>query len=238
MKKTFLIIVLLTITVFAQTELLNQSNQLFGLSNISPKLKVSNTIGKKKVATAILYSMILPGMGELYAGNYSSGKYFTVAEGLLWASYAGARYFANHLQDNYKTFANTNAGITSESKNSDYWVNIGLYNNVDDYNFAMVKQGNYRAMYNNSADAWNWSSEDNKARYRSMWKSTENVRNNSNLLLSVLVLNRIASAINAVRLVTLYNKGLEANNMSLSFDLNTNPDNSQGVVMNFSLPLK
>jgi hypothetical protein len=43
--------------------------------------QVSDT-QRKSPALAILYSILLPGMGELYAGDYSSGKYFTIADGV------------------------------------------------------------------------------------------------------------------------------------------------------------
>ncbi len=39
---------------------------------------------KKSVGLAAIYSLLLPGMGELYAEGFSSGKYFLIAEGVLW----------------------------------------------------------------------------------------------------------------------------------------------------------
>jgi len=60
---------------------------------------------KKNAGLAILYSLILPGMGELYADGYSSGKYFTIAEVSLWGAYWGVNQYANWNKDRYKSFA-------------------------------------------------------------------------------------------------------------------------------------
>jgi hypothetical protein len=34
-------------------------------------------------------------MGELYAESYTSGKYFTIAEGALWGVFIGMNSYAN-----------------------------------------------------------------------------------------------------------------------------------------------
>ena len=55
---------------------------------------------KKNTGLAILYSALLPGMGELYAGDYSSGKYFTIADGVLWGGLIGVNAYAKNQEDN------------------------------------------------------------------------------------------------------------------------------------------
>jgi len=52
---------------------------------------------------------------------------------------------------------------------------------------------------------WKWTSEDRKA-YRSMWVSSEQSFNNLRFVVGALIINRIASVINAVRLVSAYNR--------------------------------
>src|ERR1035437_7779381 len=44
---------------------------------------------QKSKAWAGFFSAVLPGMGELYAGRYETGKFFTAGELLLWLGYAG-----------------------------------------------------------------------------------------------------------------------------------------------------
>jgi hypothetical protein len=49
--------------------------------------------GERSVTLAVLYSLLLPGMGELYAGNFSSGKYYLIADAGLWLGYGGFQYY-------------------------------------------------------------------------------------------------------------------------------------------------
>jgi len=58
-----------------------------------PNFEFDDVKKKKSNGLAILYSMILPGMGELYAGSYDSGIYFTIADGVLWGTYVGMNVY-------------------------------------------------------------------------------------------------------------------------------------------------
>jgi hypothetical protein len=164
-----------------------------------------NNVKKKNTGLAIIYSLLLPGMGELYAESYSSGKYFTIAEGALWGVYIGMNTYANWQRDKYKSFAASNGGVNTAGKNADYFANISLYENIDAYNNAQALQGNFAAMYNAPQYYWSWSGNDRKS-FRSLWSSSEEAFNNLRFVVGALIINRIASAINAVRLVSAYNK--------------------------------
>ena len=112
MKKIFSILIICSCFIFGQeaehknllhlkSEIKPSSNnsniELIPLSLIEPK--------KKNTGLAIVYSLLLPGMGELYAESYESGKYFTIAEGALWGTYIGINTYGNWQKDRYKSFA-------------------------------------------------------------------------------------------------------------------------------------
>ena len=95
-----------------------QSNHIFELEqNINLTLPdnqinlLEKPAGKKSAGLAILYSLILPGMGELYADNYETGKYYTVADGVIWGFVAGFNIYGNRQEDNYKAFAQSYGGV-------------------------------------------------------------------------------------------------------------------------------
>ena len=50
------------------------------------KISLQNNIKleRKNPGMAVILSLLLPGMGELYAGSYDEGKIFTIADGVLW----------------------------------------------------------------------------------------------------------------------------------------------------------
>jgi hypothetical protein len=156
----------------------------------------------------ILYSFLLPGMGELYADSYSSGKYFTIAEGALWGVFIGMNIYGNWQVDRYKSFAVSKAGITTDSKDEEYYSIISQYQSIEVYNDEKALEREFGEMYSGRF-FWKWNSQQDREEYRSLWLSSEQTFNDVRFVVGAMLLNRLASAINAVRLVSAYNKRIE-----------------------------
>jgi hypothetical protein len=184
-------------------------SQVSGIEPPASNIKFQSSVPQKKsVGLAILYSMVLPGMGELYADAYSSGKYFTIADAALWGVFTGYTLYGDWKKNNYITFAGTNAGINLEGKESDFIANVGIYMSLDEYNRAMELNRDFDKTYNKSLYNWGWSSNDARKEFRDLWSSSEGAYNKVRFVVGAIILNRVISAINAVRLVTAYNKNL------------------------------
>jgi len=216
MKLSALLIFVITSSVFSQqqsssTLLLEQEVRSSASEYSSANLNFSDDIesAKKSSGLAILYSLLLPGMGELYADGYESGKYFTIAEGVLWGTYIGMSIHASNQQDNYKAYAITNASITTSGKDDDYFATIGEYQNIEDYNDQKASERNFDQMYSTTTSFWKWQSNEDRRTYRSMWTSSEQTYNDLRFVVGAMILNRVVSAINAARLVSVYNNRLE-----------------------------
>lgn len=189
---------------------------------------------KKSPALAVLYSLLLPGMGELYANRYDTGKYFTIADGVLWGVFAGFNIYGNWQEKNYKSFAESKGGVSLNGKDSDYYANIGNYLSIDEYNAAMDLQGNFSKVYNTATQYWKWNSNDQRREYRNMWSLSEQAFNNERFAIGALILNRVISAINAVRLVNSHNKNLSQQvSWNLYFDVDNKPMLPQSISFNF-----
>lgn len=175
---------------------------------------------KKNAGMAIIFSLLLPGMGELYADNYSSGKYFTIADGALWATFIGMNVYGNWQENRYKTYAQTYGGVNPEGKDEDYYATIGLYTSIETYNNEKALERRYDEMLSEQKFFWKWNSTEERKTYREMWTSSEQTFNNVRFVVGALLLNRLISAINAVRSVSSYNSRIE-NEVSwrVSFDL-------------------
>ncbi len=192
---------------------------------------------KKSVGLAILFSAILPGMGELYADSYSSGKYFTIAEGSLWGIYFGMSTYSGWLKNQYIAYAASTGGVNTQNKGSDYYSTIGAYTNLDEYNNAMALQGSFNQMWDNSY-YWNWKTENERKAYRNLWSSSEQARNNLRFVVGALILNRIISVINAARLTAAYNKRQTAEvGWNVSVGLNNVQTLPTGLQFNFQTEL-
>ncbi len=145
MKKFLFFFILCSIQVFSQNDetknLLTLKNEVkTSLNNSQKEVQFIQTteLKKKKTGLAILYSLLLPGMGELYADAYSSGKYFTIADGALWAVYIGMNTYGNWQRDRYKSYAQANASVSLTGKDETYFATIGDYLSVDEYNTAQA----------------------------------------------------------------------------------------------------
>jgi len=181
---------------------------------------------KKSVGLGIIYSLLLPGMGELYADAYDIGKYFTIADGILWGTFIGMEVYSNWQENNYQTYAATNAGVDNNNKDADYYSTIANYTSVFSYNEEKALERNYSEMLDPETDFWKWNSTAERQTYREMWTSSEQTSNDIQFVVGGLILNRIASAVNAARLVTAYNKRLKE---ELSWNFSVGFTNQQNL---------
>ncbi len=246
MKNIISLVVLMSSVLIAQTSESKSLIELKQLSAVSYQQSASSIQHpvssiqyqvpsiKKNPALAILYSMVLPGMGELYANAYESGKYFTIADGVLWSVFTGFTVYGNQQESNYKSFAESKASVKLDGKDADYFANVGAYLNLDDYNTSMELNRRFENTYKASTHYWKWSGDDQRKEYRSMWTSSESAFTNVRFVVGALILNRVISAINAVRLVSAYNKNL-AQEMSwnVSVGVENHPTLPPSIKFNF-----
>ena len=189
---------------------------------------------KKNITLAILYSALLPGMGELYANNYESGKYFTIADVALVGIYFGVNTYGDWKKENYKSFAKTYGGISLTSKNDDYFATIGNYKNIDQYNDEKALEQRFTEMFDKNIMNWKWESETQRREYRGMWLSSQRAYNNLQFVVGAMLINRLGSIINAVRSVVAYNKNLSGQtSWNLYLDANPNPLATKNISLNF-----
>lgn len=187
----------------------------------------------KNPGLAVIYSILLPGMGELYANSYSSGKYFTIAEGALWLTFIGFNNYGNWERERYKAFAASNAGVNLNGKNDKYFANISVYRNIYDYNYQQKLNGNFSETYDVNKYYWSWTEQDRRT-FRNMWTSSESAFNDVRFVVGGLILNRLLSVINAVRLVSAYNKNVDDElSWNVSMGISHQPAFPTSLTLNF-----
>jgi hypothetical protein len=207
------------------------------VSGNSNSIPVKEEFSQKSVILAITYSILLPGMGELYAGNYSSGKYFTIADGVFWGTYIGMNQYSNWQKDRYHSFAVSNGGVNLAGKDDGYFTNIGIYTDINEYNDDMSRNGDFNKMYNTQLDYWKWTGNDRKT-YRAMWTAGELAHNNLRFVIGALVLNRVVSAINAARIAAAFNRNASQElGWNLSAGVSSVATQPTGVILNFQYGL-
>jgi hypothetical protein len=173
-------------------------------------------------------------MGELYADGYSSGKYFTIADAVLWGGLIGVSAYAKNQEDNYRAYAETFGGVNLAGKDDKYFADISAYVDVYEYNHIKELERNLNDVYKEDTHYWKWSGQEQRSEYRSMWKSSETADNSTRFIVGALILNRVASVVNAIRLVNKYNNNLKT---ELGWDVSFNYSNTYSerdkISMNF-----
>ncbi len=233
-----IILILLTELAFAQKgSFLNKMDYRYQHSSVlfSPQPNENLSREKKSVALAAVFSFILPGMGELYAGNYSKGKYYTIAEGLLWITYIGFNRYGSWVRDDARNYAVRHAGISLANKDDRYFVDIGDYLNVHDYNEDMLRNRERHKVLNEPSYAWSWDSKANQDYYYDRRVESDLAFNNLNFVAAAIGVNHLISAINAALSVRSQNRYLE--NLGL-LDVNASViggiNSPHGIIFSFS----
>ncbi len=178
-----------------------------------------STSQKKSAAVAALYSLLLPGMGELYANGFESGRYFLGAEAGLWITYASFETYGTWLQKDARSFAVAHSGATANGKSDQFYVDLSNYMNVYEYNDQKLRDRQLEKVYDPSQGySWQWDSDANRQQFRTSRISSDRVFNNSRFVIGAIIVNHIVSALNAARLVRRYNNNVTESGINFRID--------------------
>jgi len=166
--------------------------------------------GKRK---ALLYSLLLPGAGELSLGARGRAAGFFAAEGLIWTHYVWFEVAGRLRRDDYIEQAHLNAGVGTDSEADSYWKLVGQYERSsgsgpgsyeetvrrdarDQFPDDPAAQDAYVAKNLPSGDrAWNWSSTELQKSYRTTRASSNRAFDRAKYSFAAAILNRLVSAI-------------------------------------------
>jgi len=186
--------------------------------------------GRKSTTKAMLLSLLLPGAGELYAGNGTGSRMFLGLEGSIWTGFFAFRTYGSWKKTDYKGYAALHAGANLDSKTDDYFENITYYDTRDQYNqFARLYHGADATIYpENDFWNWNWDSQDSKGRFRDLRNQSKTAYRRALFMVGLAAVNRIVSVLDAARSVKKFNRKLSSefssvNPTGLRFSLDANP---------------
>jgi hypothetical protein len=193
--------------------------------------------GRKSVGLAALYSLALPGMGELYADGFSSGKYFLIAEAGLWLGYAGTSVYGDVLRDDARTYAAVHAGVNPTGKDDQFYIDVGNFASLDDYNAKRLRDREVAKLYDPLAGySWMWESDASRLTYKDERIKSESVYNSRKFIGAAILINHIASAINAARAAISHNSAVGdiLGDLRVSADVMGATANPHGVRVNLT----
>ena len=205
-------------------------NQIGGNSSrpkdeAEPSLPTSEQVVDPK--KAMLYSLIIPGLGQQAAGRNSRARVFYAIEAGIWTSFAIFQVQGNQREDRYQEFAEFTAGVDTEGKDDEYWRTIAQYERSDpgpgSANEFVRRQA--RALYPGDVeaqqqylaengyfeeDAWDWQNADNLAQYQNLRSSSLDSYDKAEISIFAAIANRVVSVIDAARVAGQANQAAAA----------------------------
>ena len=186
----------------------------------------ATTPRRKSPKKALLFSAVLPGAGELYAGSHLKSATFFAVEVAAWVGYVSFHNKGKDLEEQFVTFADTHW------RESEYWDAIARQSGRDRNDLAALKEfekenfshslhetknQQYYEMigkYDQFNVGWD-DTETHKARDSARRIKYEDIRHDSNVNFkratigtTVVLFNHVVSAMDAVWTVNRYNKRL------------------------------
>ena len=169
----------------------------------------------KSPRKAFFLSLLLPGLGEYYAGSLSRAKIFLGAEAGIWASFGVFRAYESLRATDARLFAAAHAGARAvppfslsagtsagERYALDFLHDLEFYQSRDEFNrYARWRSGPNAAVYPETDKwQWEWKSETDRLRYRGLRNSERKARQRSFYAVGVVLFNRLISGIDAARI--------------------------------------
>ena len=149
----------------------------------------------------MIKSILLPGWGQKALGRKKSARVYNYFESGLILTIVGSSTFSNITIKNYIAFASEHARLSSSGKDHKYWVDIGNYNSIDDYNNEHLRNREISDLYPYSNKwRWNWDSEANRKAFEDKRITSDQMQLIATFGFGALVLNHAISAIDVLYL--------------------------------------
>ena len=172
---------------------------------------------------AFFRSLILPGAGEHYLGKHTLARAFFATEVTLWLSYFAFRQYGKWMRDDALAFAATHSAAEIQGKPSQFFVDIGNYIDVYQYNDAKLRFGEYEKVYDEQNYFWYWDLDENRRKFENMRIAGDRALNRATFVIGAVFANHLISAIHAPWQTHRYNKKLDqVSKSNIQIDINTN----------------
>lgn len=165
------------------------------LASIAPKAP-----SRSDKRRAFIKSLLIPGWGQYGLGARTSARHFFIAELALIGTSLGFRLYGNWLEDDFIAFALQHAEIRSAAGKDDrFWVDLGNFDSVDDFNAEKLRQRNTRDLRDPSGDEyWRWDAPENRRIFEDLRIRRDRAHERSAFIVAGIVANHIVSAIHAL----------------------------------------
>jgi len=149
----------------------------------------------------VIKSLIVPGWGQKTLGKPKRARFFNYLESGILLTIIGSSTFANIKRKNYIAFASKHAAISSSGKNHKYWVDIGNYNSIENYNNEHLRNREMDDLYPDDKKwSWDWDLELNRKKFEDKRIRSDQLELFATFGVGALIVNHLVSSIDALYL--------------------------------------
>lgn len=177
-------------------------------------------VNPKKV---MLYSLLLPGLGQQMAGRDQRARVYYGIEAAIWTAWVVNRLEGSARKDRFIEFAQLEAGVGAGKADDEYWRTIALFERSDpgpgsanEYVRRMARalypgdraaQEKYLEENGYFGDrAWDWGGTDDLQRYRSLRSQSLDAYHRAEYSIGLAIVHRLVSMVDAVLVARQANK--------------------------------
>jgi hypothetical protein len=127
--------------------------------------------------------------------------------------------------------------VNLAGKDDQYFVNIGNFMNIDEYNQKQLQDREPENLYSPAEGyTWSWDSDASRTAYRAQRIDSEEMFNNKKFVVAAILVNHVASAINAARSAIAYNDTMDKGlgDLSLRADVMGGVSHPHGILLTLS----
>ena len=161
-------------------------------------------------------SLLFPGWGELSLNQNSRGQKLMAADIILWLTVFNGKNLSKNYDSDYRAFASEHADVNWSHTDYLFAVDIGYYEDLNDYNSAKARQRSLEMETDPNGDLireyghsiypengnffWEWDATSNRQSYNDMRVSSANWDKYANFAIAGLIVNRVISVIDVIYL--------------------------------------
>ena len=148
-----------------------------------------------------MQSLVLPGWGEQTLGESKRAQRFFIREAAFWLIYIGVKKTSDWYENDYVAFAELHADVDMEGKNYLFAVNLGHYDNFEEFNDTKERQRQVENKYEKDKGLeWQWDNSANRIQYDEMRIKSVTYNKYARFAVGGLILHRLVSFIDVIYL--------------------------------------
>ncbi len=156
----------------------------------------NRSAGRGKV---FLKSLLIPGWGQYSLGAKGAARTFFIAELALWGTALAFHTYGNWLKDDYIDLAAAHAAVNPRHQKNQFWIDVGNFNSVVDYNEEKLRQRNVAALRDPAGpESWRWDTTENRRQFEDLRIRSDRAYERSSFTVAGVVVNHLISAIHAL----------------------------------------